>query len=159
MVYKWYILPIGGLYATYHLLGEPETTIDDFGWKFTQPLKLRFLHLKRWNLLVVPSLFSGANCSFSGRVAVLPGSPLGIFDPFILCTSNLWYDGVIQAKVILTTKPVTKKLQSQSRKPIRCNKHKLATVISKQYLLLNISFMVPQHFHPKTHLGPEQNAK
>ena len=26
--YKWYILPIGGLYATYHLLGEPETTID-----------------------------------------------------------------------------------------------------------------------------------
>ena len=28
MVYKWYILPIGGLYATYHLLGEPETTID-----------------------------------------------------------------------------------------------------------------------------------
>ena len=30
MVYKWYILPIGGLYATYHLLGEPETTIDFF---------------------------------------------------------------------------------------------------------------------------------
>ena len=28
MVYKWYILPIGGLYATYHLLGERETTID-----------------------------------------------------------------------------------------------------------------------------------
>ena len=28
MVYKWYILPIGGVYATYHLLGEPETTID-----------------------------------------------------------------------------------------------------------------------------------
>ncbi len=28
MVYKWYILPIGGFYATYHLLGEPETTID-----------------------------------------------------------------------------------------------------------------------------------
>ena len=26
-IYKWYILPIGGLYATYHLLGEPETTI------------------------------------------------------------------------------------------------------------------------------------
>ena len=23
MVYKWYILPIGGLYATCHLLGEP----------------------------------------------------------------------------------------------------------------------------------------
>ena len=28
MVYKWYILPIGGLYATYHLLREPETTIE-----------------------------------------------------------------------------------------------------------------------------------
>ena len=27
-IYKWYILPIGGLYATYHLLGEPETTVD-----------------------------------------------------------------------------------------------------------------------------------
>ena len=26
--YKWYILPIGGLYATYHLLGEPETTTE-----------------------------------------------------------------------------------------------------------------------------------
>ena len=29
MVYKWYILPIGGLYATYHLLREPKTTIDN----------------------------------------------------------------------------------------------------------------------------------
>ena len=28
MVYKCYILPIGGLYATYHLLGEPERTTD-----------------------------------------------------------------------------------------------------------------------------------
>ena len=28
VVYKWYILPIGGLYATYHLLREPETAID-----------------------------------------------------------------------------------------------------------------------------------
>ena len=27
-LYKWYILPIGVLYATYHLLGEPETTIE-----------------------------------------------------------------------------------------------------------------------------------
>ena len=26
--YMWYMLSIGGLYATYHLLGEPETTID-----------------------------------------------------------------------------------------------------------------------------------
>ena len=30
MVYKWYILPIGGLYATYHLLGEPGTTIERY---------------------------------------------------------------------------------------------------------------------------------
>ena len=28
MVYKWYILPIGGLYGTYHLLGETETAIE-----------------------------------------------------------------------------------------------------------------------------------
>ena len=28
VVYKWYILPIGGLYAIYHLLGEPEATIE-----------------------------------------------------------------------------------------------------------------------------------
>ena len=31
MVYKWYILPIGGLYATYHPLGEPETTTETTG--------------------------------------------------------------------------------------------------------------------------------
>ena len=29
--YTTYILPSGGLYATYHLLGEPETTIDMAG--------------------------------------------------------------------------------------------------------------------------------
>ena len=28
MVYKWYILPIGGLYATYHLLRDPKATIE-----------------------------------------------------------------------------------------------------------------------------------
>ena len=27
-IYKWYILPIGGLYATYHPLKEPEKSID-----------------------------------------------------------------------------------------------------------------------------------
>ena len=27
-LYTTYILPSGGLYATYHLLGKPETTID-----------------------------------------------------------------------------------------------------------------------------------
>ena len=29
MVYKWYILPIGGLYGTYHLLREPGNSIED----------------------------------------------------------------------------------------------------------------------------------
>ena len=28
MAYKWYILPIGGLYITYHLLREPGNSID-----------------------------------------------------------------------------------------------------------------------------------
>ena len=28
-IYKWYILPIGGLYSPYHLLREPETPIED----------------------------------------------------------------------------------------------------------------------------------
>ena len=30
-LYTTYILPIGGLYVTYHLLGEPETTIESTG--------------------------------------------------------------------------------------------------------------------------------
>ena len=30
-LYTTYILPFGGLYATYHLLGEPETTIEEGG--------------------------------------------------------------------------------------------------------------------------------
>ena len=32
MVYKWYILPIGGLYTTYHPLQEPEKSIDFLGF-------------------------------------------------------------------------------------------------------------------------------
>ena len=28
MVYKWYILPLGGLYITYHLLREPGNSLD-----------------------------------------------------------------------------------------------------------------------------------
>ena len=31
-IYKWYILPIGWLYITYHLLKEPETAIDHMGF-------------------------------------------------------------------------------------------------------------------------------
>ena len=38
--YKWYILTIGGLYATYHLLREPETTIDDVTYTL-RPLTAR----------------------------------------------------------------------------------------------------------------------
>ena len=30
-LYTTFILPSGGLYATYHLLGEPKTTIDFWG--------------------------------------------------------------------------------------------------------------------------------
>ena len=29
-IYKWYILPIGGLYATYHPLKEPEKSIEQY---------------------------------------------------------------------------------------------------------------------------------
>ena len=41
--YKWYISgiywPIGGLYATYHLLGEPQTTIElsNYGYSTNPP--------------------------------------------------------------------------------------------------------------------------
>ena len=31
-LYTTYILPSGGLYATYHLLREPETTIEHMLW-------------------------------------------------------------------------------------------------------------------------------
>ncbi len=33
-LFATYILPSGGLYATYHLLGEPETTIETWESKF-----------------------------------------------------------------------------------------------------------------------------
>ena len=90
----------------------------------------------RWNLVWGHSLsFRCKTVSFN--VSVLPRSPLGIFDPFILRTSNLWYDGVIQAEVIFTTKPVTNKvLRIQSRQQIGCNKINWLPVIFKQYLLL-----------------------
>ena len=57
MVYKWYILPIGGLYGTYHLLREPGNSIDfwhrrpehlekNIPWKLnSSPLKM--YHPKR----------------------------------------------------------------------------------------------------------------
>ena len=52
-VYTTYILPSGGFYATYHLLGEPETTIDQ------NPLKkIPFLSILR--LLVFKDLIQGS---------------------------------------------------------------------------------------------------
>ena len=51
---KWYILPIGGLYATYHLLREPETTIDD---RFS-PISVMFF------------LTNGSNCIRSANLKI-----------------------------------------------------------------------------------------
>ena len=53
-------MPIGGLYATYHLLREPKTTIENtvslplkiYGWKLEDTISL-------WD-----GLFLGANVSF-----------------------------------------------------------------------------------------------
>ena len=36
--YKWYILPIGGLYATYHLLWEPENTVNYWEGNFSEAM-------------------------------------------------------------------------------------------------------------------------
>ena len=68
----WYILPVGGLYATYQPLQEPEKSIED-GWKAklrntlkkVHSLKLTAsLHLKMdgWNTILSfwDGLFSGA---------------------------------------------------------------------------------------------------
>jgi len=52
VVYKWYILPIGGLYITYHLLREPETAIEKIHDKNSLPS--------------------------SAQVAVVQSSPVGI---------------------------------------------------------------------------------
>ncbi len=44
-------MPSGGLYATYHLLGEPETTIESY---LTQPFRIM-----KWNSLnfIVPTKY------------------------------------------------------------------------------------------------------
>ena len=75
MVYKWYVLPIGGLYATYHLLGEPETTID-IG--IAPPENERMSTLKSDDFLTVgktkwlqPIDFQGSIRSFSVELALL----------------------------------------------------------------------------------------
>ena len=62
--YKWYILPIGGLYATYHLLGEPETTID-VELPSGTPQMLNIAPEKWWLEAYFPIgkvYFSGASC-------------------------------------------------------------------------------------------------
>ena len=41
-LYTTYILPSGGLYATYHLLGEPETTIEEMIQMILQIFQSRF---------------------------------------------------------------------------------------------------------------------
>ena len=48
MVYKWYILPIGGLYATYHLLREPETTIELVLQGFSATHHYVYSNKKQW---------------------------------------------------------------------------------------------------------------
>ena len=50
MVYKWYILPIGWLYITYHLLREPETATDDSAADRNKPTW-------QWYGSVSPTLF------------------------------------------------------------------------------------------------------
>ena len=47
MVYKWYILPIGGLYGTYHLLREPVgNSIDPSSLLFSVGVLLQKLTAK-----------------------------------------------------------------------------------------------------------------
>ena len=45
MVYKWYILPIGWLHITYHLLREPETALTIEGTESNPHLMVNSLHL------------------------------------------------------------------------------------------------------------------
>ena len=51
MVYKGYILPIGGLYATYHLLGEPETAIEP---RFAKAPVLEVCYVWLWRHACAP---------------------------------------------------------------------------------------------------------
>jgi len=44
VVYKWYILPIGELYGTYHLLREPGNSIE-----FSKPNRLGFTGVKQYH--------------------------------------------------------------------------------------------------------------
>lgn len=46
--YKWYILPIGcWLYITYHLLREPETTVEKLSWFGVEAIRFHYVLLPR----------------------------------------------------------------------------------------------------------------
>ena len=71
-LYTTYILPSGGLYATYHLLGEPEPTIDWIGkaspfLRHWTPMKTAWGPVRRSqrhkNGQFKESFFSGANAA------------------------------------------------------------------------------------------------
>ena len=64
-IYKWYILPIGCLFITYHLLGEPETAIDMRRTPLT-PYQTQDMNT---GLLVIRF----CKPSFSLRLAIKPG--------------------------------------------------------------------------------------
>ncbi len=55
----WYILPIGGLYAIYHLLGEPETTIDKTKSPQVSESKSKTLSKMSWWNLHFPASWQG----------------------------------------------------------------------------------------------------
>ena len=45
--FKWYILPIGWLYITYHLLREPETTLEKLSWFGFEAIRFHYVLLPR----------------------------------------------------------------------------------------------------------------
>ena len=56
MVYKWYILPIGALYGTYHLLTEPGNSIDIIAARGNSPFIAWRVTLRN------PTEWSGQSC-------------------------------------------------------------------------------------------------
>ena len=73
LLYTTYILPSGGLYATYHLLGEPETTIDsEVGHQHTELEHTPKRNLHQQAILVGIPFIGGLpnGCEISGCVAI-----------------------------------------------------------------------------------------
>ena len=58
-LYTTYILPSGGLYATYHLLWEPETTIDKMLESYQYDLTNSGIHSQNETPLKAYGPFSG----------------------------------------------------------------------------------------------------